>query len=354
MSGYSERLEHIRAESARLRAQSMAVHESFRRVRAALQNNLESVEAGTLPYARLSRESLDANHIRRPFVGGRGVAATDIPDGALDRYPESTDLPPVDSLPPTPEKWHKPLREVLETALPWLSLPKREALARAMRLRPVARRDRIADDRELRSRVYLLVSGEAKFGFVSSMETKRLLAILSGGDFLGAIPSVGESAEYPDRPIRSYYCDAISDCLVAKADPVDLARLLPGIESHVLLEAIDRTAGRWLRLLLWRCGLSELDVRGRLLANLTALAERFGVQEERGSAIDLHLTESDLAQLVGASRPKVSTSLTQMEREGLVIRDRRRLILTHTAIRLSIRNRGGLGTTGETVQFERA
>jgi CRP-like cAMP-binding protein len=249
----------------------------------------------------------------------------------------------MDSLPVAPERWNERLRKVLETALPWISLPKREALAQAMRVRPVAHRDQIAADCELRSRVYLLVSGQAKFGFLSSVETRRLLAILSAGDFLGAIPAVGEGGEYPRRPIRSYYCDAIGDGLVAQIERADLARLLPGIDSHVLLDAIDQTLGRWLRLLLWRCGLSELDVRGRLLANLTDLTERFGVKDDRGSIINLRLTESDLAELIGASRPKVSTCLSRMEREGLIIRDRRRLIVTNTAIGSSVHSPGGHG-----------
>jgi CRP/FNR family transcriptional regulator, cyclic AMP receptor protein len=351
MAGHSERFEHVRAESARLRAQSIAVHESFQRIRAALQNNLESAGAGTSHSVRLAHESVNAHQFWRPLPGGRAGAAAESPqtqpalsgldgaglDGAVDRY-DSTDLPPADSLAATPERWRQPLREVLETALPWISLPKREALARAMRLRTVARRGRIADNLELRSRVYLVVSGEAKLGFVSSVVTRRLLAILSAGDFLGAIPAVGEDGEYPDRPIRSYYCDAISDCLVAQVDPADLGRLLPGIDTQVLVEALDRTAGRWLRLLLWRYGVSELDVRGRLLANLTALCGRFGIQDERGSTINLRVTESDLAQLIGASRSKVSTSLSMLEREGLVIRNRRRLIVTHKALRPTVQN----------------
>jgi DNA-binding IclR family transcriptional regulator len=46
----------------------------------------------------------------------------------------------------------------------------------------------------------------------------------------------------------------------------------------------------------------------------------------------VNLTETELAQLISASRPKVSIVLSELEREGLIQRDHRRLILTWKAI----------------------
>jgi CRP-like cAMP-binding protein len=83
-------------------------------------------------------------------------------------------------------------------------------------------------------------------------------------------------------------------------------------------------------------GLADLNVRGRLLANLRVLAARFGAPFGDGTAIDLSLTESDLAELIGASRPKVSTSLSALIEDGLIRRVRRRLILAQKGENSSI------------------
>jgi CRP/FNR family transcriptional regulator, cyclic AMP receptor protein len=241
----------------------------------------------------------------------------------------------------------KLLTEVMETALPWISRPYREELARSMPLRNVARRSHIAADAEIRSRLYLLVSGEAKLGFISRSSTKRLIALLSAGDFLGVMALVPE-AQPPslDSAIRSYYCEAINDCVVAEIEPEELTGFLTHDQSHLFASLVKQTVGGWLRLLMWRCGVEEFDVRGRLLANLSDLAERFGVQDKRGMVINLRVTEFDLAELIGASRPKVSTCLSNLEREGLVKRDRRRLILTHKAIR-AFKNSENVGATAD-------
>jgi CRP-like cAMP-binding protein len=88
-------------------------------------------------------------------------------------------------------------------------------MAQAIPLVSVARRSSIADDGEIRHHVYLLVSGQAKFGFVTNEATKCLLMILCSGDLLGALPSAAHEPDFPGLSRRSYYLDAVSDCLVA-------------------------------------------------------------------------------------------------------------------------------------------
>ena len=60
------------------------------------------------------------------------------------------------------------------------------------------------------------------------------------------------------------------------------------------------------------------DVRTRLAQALSELATDFGCEEERGTLIDLPLTQSDLAQLVGSTRETTSTVFNEFRRNGLV------------------------------------
>jgi hypothetical protein len=61
-------------------------------------------------------------------------------------------------------------------------------------------------------------------------------------------------------------------------------------------------------------------LHGRLLALFWALADRWGRVTPDGVLVPLRLTHATIAELVGASRPSVSTSLAELARRGTVRR----------------------------------
>jgi CRP/FNR family cyclic AMP-dependent transcriptional regulator len=63
--------------------------------------------------------------------------------------------------------------------------------------------------------------------------------------------------------------------------------------------------------------LAFLDVYGRVASKLLELAERYGVEKE-GIEIDLHLTQSELATWVSASRERVNKVLGTFRDRGLI------------------------------------
>ena len=64
--------------------------------------------------------------------------------------------------------------------------------------------------------------------------------------------------------------------------------------------------------------LAGLDVRGRLATQLLALAQEFGVQEEKGTVIPLHLKQSDLANMVGTTRVSVNQTFAAWRRLKII------------------------------------
>jgi CRP/FNR family transcriptional regulator, cyclic AMP receptor protein len=61
-------------------------------------------------------------------------------------------------------------------------------------------------------------------------------------------------------------------------------------------------------------------LEARLLSLMWALADRWGRVTPDGVLIPLRLTHATLAELVGASRPSVSTALSRLAREGILDR----------------------------------
>ncbi|MHB8384553.1 MAG: helix-turn-helix domain-containing protein, partial [Candidatus Binataceae bacterium] len=65
----------------------------------------------------------------------------------------------------------------------------------------------------------------------------------------------------------------------------------------------------------------------RIIITLLELASDFGIKESRGALLRASFSHQDIADLVGASRPRVTEHLAQLEREHRVIRQGRQLIV---------------------------
>ena len=74
-----------------------------------------------------------------------------------------------------------------------------------------------------------------------------------------------------------------------------------------------------------------LDLEGRLAKCLDRLAEEKGTVESDGIRLDLTLTQSDLASMVGASRPSVNQALASFGRRGYVRMESRSIVITDRA-----------------------
>jgi CRP/FNR family transcriptional regulator/CRP/FNR family cyclic AMP-dependent transcriptional regulator len=85
-----------------------------------------------------------------------------------------------------------------------------------------------------------------------------------------------------------------------------------------------------------------LDLPGRLARTLLHLAEQHGRVTENGILIDLSLTQTDLAEMTGATRVSVNKALGRFRRAGWVKSQGRRLtILDEDELRNLILISGG-------------
>jgi CRP-like cAMP-binding protein len=84
---------------------------------------------------------------------------------------------------------------------------------------------------------------------------------------------------------------------------------------------------QWYRLLLRSSSLLNLGLRERVAIALLELCSDFGVEESRGTLLTLSLSHNEIANLVGASRPRVTEHLAQFERDRFVLRQGRQLVV---------------------------
>jgi CRP/FNR family transcriptional regulator len=73
--------------------------------------------------------------------------------------------------------------------------------------------------------------------------------------------------------------------------------------------------------------LLKLDLHERIATLLLELSSDFGIEESRGTLLRICVSHREIGHLVGASRPRVTEHLARLERDHLVIRQGRQLII---------------------------
>ncbi|HVT61132.1 MAG TPA: Crp/Fnr family transcriptional regulator [Thermoanaerobaculia bacterium] len=162
--------------------------------------------------------------------------------------------------------------------------------------------------------VYVLLEGTVKI-YVSHPDGREvILAFLGPGDTVGEmslVDSAGRSANVvTTEPSRLVWMDrsTFQSCLRTLAP---LANNLVRLLSHRLRFANEQIQA-----------LCTLDVPGRVARQILALAERYGKPGAEGEVrIPLRLTQSDLGEIVGASRERVNQAIVEFKQRGYIAVD---------------------------------
>lgn len=173
--------------------------------------------------------------------------------------------------------------------------------------------------------IYIILQGTVKI-HVEQGERDVILSILGAGDLLGEmslIDSVGRSAS----------AVTIENSLLLWMDKVTF---------NYMLDNFTPVARNLVRILSARVRLSDqliqalatLDVNGRVARQLLAFAEKYGHTKDGATQIRIVLTQSDIADLVGASRKRVNQAMVLFKEQGLIDTD--------AEGRIAIRNNEGL------------
>jgi hypothetical protein len=105
-----------------------------------------------------------------------------------------------------------------------------------------------------------------------------------------------------------------------------------GIESIDFKRMAHNYLGRW-HLVQLRCSnFLGFSLKERLALALIELSEDFGIRHKDGLRLKLLARHSDLAELVGASRPRVSEYMSQYEQARFIGRMDRQMVIQRARI----------------------
>jgi CRP-like cAMP-binding protein len=183
--------------------------------------------------------------------------------------------------------------------------------------------------------LYIIIEGKVKITHATAEGQEALLAIFGANDFFG------ELALLDDSP-RSATVEAIEPTralTLHREDFMHYIRGNPDLSLHVL-----HTMAQHIRRLNNQISdIFFLDLPGRLARTLLQLAEQHGRSQPDGTiVIDLSLTQTDLAEMIGATRVSINKSLGRFRREKWVkVQGRRVTLLDRDALLNLIQISGG-------------
>ena len=166
----------------------------------------------------------------------------------------------------------------------------------------------------------VVASGLVKVVLSSPQGGEVVLTTLGPGEISGELAVLDGSP----RSASVVAAEPTTVLLLTRATVLDTLNRYPSV-----LDALLRSLGNLIRRITEQAGdFVFLDLGGRVAKLLLHLAEAHGASS---TVLDLRLTQSDLAAMVGATRPAVNRVLQNLAGRGVIEVDGQRIVLVNLA-----------------------
>jgi CRP/FNR family cyclic AMP-dependent transcriptional regulator len=171
--------------------------------------------------------------------------------------------------------------------------------------------------------LFLVFSGLVKVYCPRSDGTRILVKIAGPGDLIGHVDYIDSRG----RRAQVFAVEALTKCSAALFTREHVIKLMQSLDHASLLQMIERLNTMWSSMAQWFGTFLGMSFRERLELVLKELGANFGVKDTRGTLLMPELAHTDLADMIGSSRPMVSRLVAEMTEEGLLLRQGKQFIL---------------------------
>ncbi len=203
-------------------------------------------------------------------------------------------------------------------ALSWLSTSELTSLGSVLAYADFSRNEIIGDD-ALASDAHILLTGIARITYINRRHDRVTVALIAPGP----IP------EFPfwETSGFNFQCVAYNDCRVGSLSRTAFDKITANAPAPASWKMHENDLRQWYRMMLRGSGSLSPGLRDRVALALLELCTDFGVEESRGTLLRESFSHQDIAELVGASRPRVTEHLARLEHDRLVHRQGRQFIV---------------------------
>ncbi len=182
--------------------------------------------------------------------------------------------------------------------------------------------------------LYIITSGKVKIAYTSADGQEAVLAILGAGDFFGELALLDDSP----RSASAESLESTQTLTLHRDEFLGFIDNNPAFSRQVL----NVLARRIRHLNNQISDIFFLDLPARLARTLLHLADQHGKQTDKGVVIDISLTQTDLAEMTGATRVSINKALGRFRRANWVeVKGRTVTVLDSDALENLIHISGG-------------
>lgn len=169
-------------------------------------------------------------------------------------------------------------------------------------------------------KIFLIASGKIRIGYRNDDGQQVLKAIIGKGTIFGELAFLGENW-------RNEFAQVVDNNTVLCPMSVDDLKAMMlqnkefSLKIYKFISFRIKKIERRLDLVLFK------DVRTRLLEFLREMIDEYGIKKEESIVIKHPYTQSDIANLIGASRQTVNVILQELTLEGKIRFKRGKIIL---------------------------
>jgi CRP-like cAMP-binding protein len=202
----------------------------------------------------------------------------------------------------------------------WLTERQRDRLYKALTISLIEKRAIIFDEKHSPDSAYVLLAGVARIT-CSNRRGMRTLVIMVAPGMIPGFPPPVPGISY------NFRCEAVTPCRIGTIELEALVEISLGIASKDFKRMASSYLGRWDLVQLRCANFMGCTLEERLALVLLELCENFGIADSKGVRLTLPARHRDLAELVGASRPRITEHLIMFERKHLISRNSRTLVI---------------------------
>ena len=202
----------------------------------------------------------------------------------------------------------------------WLTRRQLDKLAAALTVTHFGKRSTIFEEGKTPEAAYVLLSGVARIT-CRNRKGSRIMVIMVAPGMIPGFPVAVTGVNY------NFRCEAVTNCLVGIAEVNTFVEIALGIASEDFKRLAANYVGRWDLVHLRCANFMGCTLAERLALTLLELSENFGTPDRRGVRLTVPVRQQNLAELVGASRPRVTEHLKAFESANMIVRSDRHLVV---------------------------
>src|SRR5271166_3685401 len=207
----------------------------------------------------------------------------------------------------------------------WLTARQLDKLSNALTVSTAEKRAIIFDEKHSPDTAFILLAGVARITCRNRKGQRTLVIMVAPGMIPGFPPPV-PGISY------NFRCEAVTVCRIGTIELEAFVEICLGIASADFKRMASSYLGRWDLVQLRCANFMSCTLEERLALILLELAENFGIPDPKGIRLTLPTRHRDLAELVGASRPRITEQLISFEKKHLISRNSRQLVVNRERV----------------------